>query len=386
MPARTSPNGKGPRSGSGSNEVLSLRALNRALLARQMLLSRVKLSAAGAIERLAGMQAQAPLAPYIGLWTRLEGFHPDELAELIAGRQAVRGSLMRATVHLVTARDCLTLYPLVRPVLERGFYSGSPFGRRLAGMDVAPVLAAGRALLDERPRTRIELRRLLGPRWPERDADALAYAISYLVPTVQVPPRGLWGASGQATLAATETWLGRSVDPAPSSDDMVMCYLAAFGPASIADAQVWSGLTRLRETFERLRPQLLTFRDERGTELFDLPDAPRPDPETPAPPRFLPEYDNLLLSHADRTRVMAAERQVPLMPGNGGSSGMVLLDGFFHALWKITRHEDSATLRITPFVPLSAQNRDALAEEGTGLLAFAASDAQTHDVEFMPAV
>jgi winged helix DNA-binding protein len=142
----------------------------------------------------------------------------------------------------------------------------------------------------------------------------------------------------------------------------------------------------LRETFERLRPQLLTFRDERGAELFDLPDAPRPDPETPAPPRFLPEYDNLLLSHADRTRVMAAERQVPLMPGNGGSSGMVLLDGFFHALWKITRHDGTATLRITPFVPLSAQNRAALVEEGARMLAFAAGDAQTHDVEFMPAV
>jgi hypothetical protein len=364
--------------------VLSLRALNRALLARQLLLSRVKIPAAEAIERLAGMQAQAPLAPYVGLWTRLEDFRPDELAGLIAGRQAVRSSLMRATVHLVTARDCLALYPLVRPVLERGFSTGSPFGRRLAGMDIAPVLAAGRALLDERPRTRIELRRLLEPRWPERDADALAYAISYLVPTVQVPPRGLWGASGQAALAATETWLGRSFDPAPSSDDMVLRYLAAFGPASIQDAQVWSGVTRLRETFERLRPRLLTFRDERGAELFDLPDAPRPDPETPAPPRFLPEYDNLLLSHADRSRVMAAGRQVPLLPGNGGTPGTVLLDGFFHALWKIVRHDGTATLRITPYVLLSAQDRAALTEEGIRLLAFAAADAESHDVEFAP--
>lgn len=386
MPARPSANGIGPRDTSGSDEVLSLRALNRALLERQLLLSRVKLSAAEAIERLAGMQAQAPLAPYVGLWTRLESFHPDELAGLIAGRQAVRSSLMRATVHLVTARDCLALYPLVRPVLERGFSTGSPFGRRLGGMDVAPVLAAGRALLDERPRTRVELRRLLGPRWPELDADALAYAISYLVPTVQVPPRGLWGASGQATLAATETWLGHPFDPAQSSDEMVVRYLAAFGPASIQDAQVWSGITRLRETFERLRPRLLTFRDERGAELFDLPDAPRPDPETPAPPRFLPEYDNLLLSHADRSRVMAAGRQVPLLPGNGAASGMVLLDGFFEALWKITRHDGTAALRIAPFEPLSTRDRDALAEEGARLLAFAAADAQMHEVEFMSAV
>ncbi len=362
-----------------SPDMLSRRALNRALLARQMLLQRRTLPAAEAIERLVGMQAQVPLAPYVGLWSRLDGFRPDELSRLIAERSAVRMSLMRTTLHLVTARDALTLRPLVQPVLERGLRTGSPFGRRLAGVDMEALLAAGRALLEERTRTIAALGKRLSERWPEYDPTSLAYAVRYLLPLVQVPPRGLWGAGGQATFTTVEAWLGRSLASDPSPEDMVLRYLAAFGPATIRDVQAWCWLTRLREVVERLRPQLLTFRDEQGNELFDLPDAPRPDPETPAPPRFLPEYDNALLSHDDRTRIIADEHRELVF-----TRGAVLLDGFVRGSWTIRRQRADATLLIAPFAPLSAQDRDALSDEGAALLVFAAGDAAARDIQFVP--
>jgi hypothetical protein len=377
-----------PRRAGESNggDTLSTRALNRAYLARQMLLRRETMTADAAIERLYAMQAQAPHAPYIGLWTRVEGFQPGELATLLLERGAVRASLMRATVHLATARDCLALRPLTQPVLERGFYTGSPFGRRLAGMDMDALLAAARALLEERPRTRVELGRLLGERFPDRDTDALAQAATYLIPAVQVPPRGVWGRSGQPTYTPMESWLGQPLEPEPAPDEMVLRYLGANGPASVADAQMWSGLTRLGAVFERLRPRLRAFRDERGVELFDLLEALRPDPDTPAPPRFLAAYDNLLLAHADRSRVMASERRVPLLPGNGADAGTVLVDGYYQADWKITRERaGGATLTVTSFAPLAAPDRDALAEEGERLLAFVAPESVSREARFVAA-
>jgi hypothetical protein len=225
---------------------------------------------------------------------------------------------MRTTVHLVSVRDYLTLRLLVQPVLERVFRG--QFGRALAGVDLGEVAAAGRALLEERPRARAELRSLLVEHWPGHDADGLGEGVGYLVPLVQVPPRGVWGKSGQATLALTETWLERPLAPDPSPDEMIVRYLAAYGPASAKDVQTWCGLTRLREVTERLRPRLRVFRDENGQELFDVPDAPRPDPDTPAPARFLPEYDNVLLSHADRSRVHTGGYRPPPTPARAGSS------------------------------------------------------------------
>jgi hypothetical protein len=368
--------------------VLGQRALNRALLERQLLLRRASMTPLQAIAHLAGMQAQAPNAPYVGLWTRLAGFRPAELAELLTERAVVRTHLMRNTVHLVTAGDCLAAKGLYRAGAARNFAS-SPFARNVADVDLRALVDAGRALLAERPRTRGELGRLLAGRWPGRDRASLAYAVTYHVPTVQVPPRGIWGSTGPAAFTTTEAWLGGGGSetlPCDGPDGLVLRYLAAFGPATVQDVATWSGLTGLREVAERLRPRLRAFRDADGRELLDLPDAPRPDPETQAPPRFLPEYDNLLLSHADRARVIPARRSVPLPPGPGGTCGTVLVDGFWQATWRITRGReggtggDAALLRVEPFARLSPRQAAAVAEEGARLLGFAAADAGTHDV------
>ena len=377
MPRRQTPETGTTRVRSWSRDVLGVRALNRALLERQLLLRRRKLSAAAAIERLVGMQAQIPNSPYVGLWTRLEGFRPQALADLINERRAVRIALMRSTIHLVTARDCLALRPVLQPVMDRNLYVGSPYGRRIRGMDIESLLAAGRALLEEQPRTNAELGKLLSIRWPNRDAASLAYAIRNLAPLVQVPPRGIWGAGGQAACTTAEAWLGGSLELDPSPDKMILRYLAAFGPATVGDIQTWSGLSAVGDVIERLRPGLRIFRNERGRELFDVPDGSLPDPDTSAPPRFLPEYDNVLLSHADRTRVIADEHRK--LAGAGG--GSVLIDGFVRGTWRVTRQRSTARLIVVLFKRLSKKESAALTNEGTQLLSFVAAAADIQDIQ-----
>ena len=360
-------------------EPLSLRALNRATLERQLLLRRSGMSAFEAIEHLAGMQAQTPHSWYVGLWTRLEGFDPKLTAELLTGREIVRVALMRSTIHLVIARDCLALRPLVQPVIERGLKG--TYGRSLAGLDREAFTAVGRGLLEEHPRTFSELGKFLKERWPDHDPAALAQAMRAWAPLVQVPPRGVWGSSGPIAHTTAEAWLGRPLDTDPLLETMILRYLAAFGPATVKDVQTWSGLTRLREVIERLRPCLTTFRDEHGRELFDLPDAPRPDPDSPASPRFIYDFDNLLLSHADRTRVITDEHRKLLFTKNGILHPTVLIDGFVAGTWKTERTRRKVTLVVKPFGTLQKEDRDAVAEEGERLVRFVAAPEGTETVE-----
>ncbi len=358
-------------------DILGRRALNRALLDRQLLLRRSESTPIAAIEHLVGMQAQVPTSPYVGLWSRLSGFQLEDLSSLVERRRVVRLALMRSTIHLVSARDCLWLRPVVQPVLDRGLLGS--FGKHLKGLDLDAVTSASREIFAEEPCTLAAASVRLGRWWPERNAQALGQVARARLPLVQIPPRGLWGQSGSPVLAQAETWLRRPLAARPSCARMLQRYLRAFGPATIRDMQAWSGLTGLHDTVEGLRKRLRVFHDDAGQELFDLDDAPRPRADTPAPPRFLPEFDNLLLSHANRTRVVRPEHRAPVWDGRM-LLGTVLIDGFAGARWKIVRARRSATIVIQPFVRLSAAERTALLEEGERLSAFVADGVEFRDV------
>jgi hypothetical protein len=374
-----------------SQDVLSERALNRALLRRQLLLGRADLPEEASrrraavietIEHLVGLQAQAPFPPYYGLWSRLGGFRPEDLAALLTDRSVVRIALMRGTIHLVSARDCLPLRRLVQPVLDRGLRAS--FGKQLAGVDPGAVAAAGRELVESEPMTFSQLGAALAGRWPDHSPAALAQAVRAHVPLVQVPPRAVWGRAGQSLHTSAEHWLGpAAADPARPETlaGLVTRYLGAFGPATARDVAAWSGLTGLRAVMEELRPSLVTFRDEQGAELFDLPSAPRPGEEAPAPVRLAAEFDNLLLSHADRSRVVHPSHLKRFYTINGIFPGSVLIDGFVAGMWRLARTKSAATLTVELFG--SARERGPVVQEAERMLDFCAAGA-SHHIRFGP--
>ncbi|MBB1244128.1 AlkZ family DNA glycosylase [Streptomyces durbertensis] len=363
-----------------STPLITDRALNRALLARQLLLERSELTVPEAVEQLVGLQAQTPHTWYLGLWSRLADYDPHATAGLLRDRALVRISLMRSTIHLVTVADALWLRPLHEPVMERGV-KGS-FGRKLVDVDREELAALGRKLLEEEPASFAALGRKLAERWPGRDGNALAQAVRSSVPLVQLPPRGMWGKSGQVVHTSLESWTGRQVDQAASRERLVLRYLAAFGPATVKDAQTWSGLTRLAEVFDGLRSRLTVFRGEAGQELFDLPDAPRPAADTPAPVRFLYDYDNLLLSHADRSRVLTVDFADQGFGRTMEHPCAVLVDGTVAATWRLTAKSGRATMTVRPFRRLSPAEEEEVRAEAGEALGFLAAPARDREVVF----
>lgn len=357
----------------GSAQVLDSRALNRATLARQHLLVRAALDPVELVHHLVGLQAQTPHTWYVSLWSRLAGFDPEAVSGLLRSRELVRVALMRSTIHLVTAGDCLALRGLFDQINARALRSN--FGRGLAGVDLDELAAAARELLAGGPRTFGEIGQQLARLWPRADPGALAQGVRAVVALVQVPPRGLWGRSGPVAHAAASAWLGQPVNLEPSPADLVRRYLAAFGPATAMDAQAWSGLTRLGEVLDGLRSELVTFTDGAGRELFDLPGAPRPGAEAGAPPRYLADFDNLLLGYADRSRVVTPAYAQLWGAANGQLPRPYLLDGMSAGTWTVEQTPGSWTLRVEPFARTSRADRVALEAEGLALVRFLSTGA-----------
>ncbi|MFV2109376.1 winged helix DNA-binding domain-containing protein [Micromonospora sp. LOL_015] len=372
--------------------VLDTRALNRATLARQLLLDRADLPAYAAVAHLGGLQAQEPQEPFVGLWSRLRGFDPADLSDLLLRRAVVRTHLMRRTVHLLTAADAVAWRPRHDAMLRQRVLGA--YRRELAGVDLDALAAAGRAVLaDGEPRTMTGLARALPDPWRQRDPRALGEAlVAALIPMVQLPPRGLWRTAGGARYRPLAEWAGQQpdqltgaagTDPAEASTDpavagtdpvgqtLVRRYLAAYGPAASADLRAWCGLAGLPAAVAAVRDELVVFRDQRGRQLLDLPDAPRPDPDTPAPVRFLPAFDNAILGYDDRSRIIDDAHRGLSVAG----ARVVLVDGRVAATWTV----DAGTVTVTGLCGLTRAERAAVAEEGERVVAFL-TDGDSHRV------
>ncbi|WNV86079.1 winged helix DNA-binding domain-containing protein [Umezawaea sp. Da 62-37] len=348
--------------------VLGTRALNRATLARQLLLDRSDLPVLDAVAHLGGLQAQEPQEPFVGLWSRLRAFDPAVLSDLLVGRSVVRTHLMRRTVHLLTAADTLAWRARHDAMLRQRVLG--TYRRELDGVDLEELAAAGREVLaDDEPRTMSEIARALSDRWPAPGPRPLGeVVVAALVPMAQLPPRGLWRTRGGARYLPLPSWLGQDISPpSPDASDpvgqqLVRRYLAAFGPAASADLRAWCGLAGLPAAVAAVRGELVAFRDERGRELLDLPDAPRPDPDVPAPVRFLPAFDNAILGYHDRGRIVDDAHRGLSVAG----TRVVLVDGRVSATWTAT----ADTVVVTPLRGLSGAERDAVAEQGQALASF----------------
>jgi hypothetical protein len=338
--------------------VLSLRELNRALLARQLLLERRKLGVQQTVERLCALQAQYSPSPYIALWSRLHGFRKEQLTRALEQRRVVKSSLFRITLHVTSARD----YPYFAAAWLRAAQEATP---GVTGETIAELSRKVTAAAEKAPITHEELEAMAaagmrGFRWRTRT----------LAPLLHLPPSGTWRFHGRPQLLAMSRWLGVQL---PSREDgaerLVRSYLAAFGPATQEDLLRFAGVrvTDIRPGLDRL--ELRTFRDERGRKLLDLPRAPRPDGDVRAPVRFLPKWDSALLAYAppERTRILPENHRATVIGKNGDVLPTVLVDGFVAATWEV---DAKGRLHVKPLRRLTRDERAEIDEEGERLRAF----------------
>ncbi len=359
-------------------KTLSLKDLNRSLLARQLLLERQRLDSKTAIEKLLALQSHIPNPPYIGLWTRLQNFEKSQLTALLETRQIARAPWIRSTLHLVTAEDHQRFQAVIQPALARGLRSF--FGGRAKGLDIERLIKIAKPYLEaERPAIGA-LRDYLLQHEANQDKQALAYAVRSYLPLVQVPPSGIWGVGTRATYTTAESWLG----PAQPSDlpTLFRRYLAAFGPATVMDFQTWSGMTRLKSKLAPALKDLTVYHSETGALLYDLPGAPICAGDAAAPIRFLPEYDNILIAHKDRRRILPEERRKQVFVSAGRVLGTVLIDGFVGGIWKRQRQKKTATVQVSLFEAQPAPVLAAIEAEGLRLLQFIDEDAPSYQVDF----
>jgi hypothetical protein len=359
--------------------MLTQRALNRALLARQLLLARTRMPIEQAVTHLVGLQAQKPDPPHIGLWSRVAGVRHCDIDELIEHRRLVRVAAMRSTIHLLSADDGVRLRPVIQPVLDRELRAQT--FRSLRWVDVNAVTTRGRELCESRPLSFADLGQALVAEFPRADAHALAIAVRNNCVLVQIPPRGRWRTPAPTVHVPAASWLHRPEHNDPDPAPLVLRYLRAFGPATSPDIARWCGLQGIKLVLERLRDELRWFTDDRGRTLADVPDGILPDPDTPAPVRFLPEYDNALLSHADRTRIIADGDRPAVFTRNGQVEGTVLVDGYVRATWRTVTQERQETISVRPLCQLSNGARADIEREALLLLDFA-SRGREHRVEF----
>ncbi|MBP7705360.1 MAG: AlkZ family DNA glycosylase [Caulobacter sp.] len=359
-------------------ETLADRDLNRALLARQMLLSRQDVGVAPAIERLGGLQAQDARPPFIALWNRLNGFRREDLLTALHDRTVVKATFTRGTLHLVSAADYLAFRTAHASVLEGAMLTDMKEMAKVA--PVGELVAAAKTALADGALTFADLRAVLAAKWPDLNERHMGYAVRLNLPLVATPDDSQWGGKAGAAFALADLWLAAKPSETPDVEGVIRRYLTAFGPATPADVQTFTGFKGVKALLEGM-DGLATYRNAAGKPLYDVKDGLFADPETPAPVRLLADFDGVMLAHADRSRVLG-DLGKHMTSKNLRVPAVFTVDGFVAGTWALAATKTKATLTVTALGKLTNTAKDEITAEGEALLRFVAPEAKAVGVSF----